>query len=211
MRPVDDRERLEALYVQQVLPAFRDLLAAVRPHLRTTVGGRPAFLRVGSRVHGLGHFARVGTLGLRIAGAARRGPASPDLESAVTLAAFFHDSGRTHDGYEPGHAEAGAGILEALAPALRFSEAVVAAAAEAIRLHEAPESVVPGASVVAVALANADRLDRVRLGDAPIPERMYDDGVWRDLQPVSAWLLQHVTNRRCWADVEDLVPWVKDA
>jgi hypothetical protein len=38
-------------------------------------------------------------------------------------------------------------------------------------------------------LANADRLDRVRLGDPVRPHLLYDDGAWPDLLPLAGKLL----------------------
>ncbi len=208
---MDDLELLDALYRDRVLPAYRVLLADVKADLGVRLAGVPAFDRIGSRFHGLGHWARVGCLALRIAGGLPRAtlPAG-DVDRAVTLAAFFHDSGRTIDGYEPGHAEAGAALFEVFAARWGLSRDLVDTVSTAIRLHEAPQSVVPGAGGLAIALANADRLDRVRLGDSPIPARMYDDGQWRRLVPVSDALLHRLTNRRAWTDVADLLPWPRD-
>ena len=206
-----DLEAFDVLYRDRVLPACRLLLAGVKADLGVPMAGVPAFDRIGSRFHVLGHWVRVGCLALRIADALPRASFPvDDVERAVTLAAFFHDSGRTIDGYEPGHAGAGAAIFEVFAARWELPRDLVAAVAAAIRLHEAPESVVPGASGVAIALANADRLDRVRLGDRPIPERMYDDGIWHHLEPASQALLHHLTNRRAWSDVADLLPWPRD-
>jgi hypothetical protein len=208
---VTEEERLEAIYRERVLPAYRALLVQVRADVGTRPGGTPAFERIGSRGHGLGHWARVGCLALRIADdlpAAAFPTADRDLP--VTLAAFFHDSGRTIDGYEPGHAEGGARVFEAVARRGSLPPEITVAVAQAIRLHEIPESVVPGAGGVTIALSNADRLDRVRLGDRPIPSRMYDDGVWPSLVAPSAWLLRQVTNRRAWADVADVLEWPRD-
>lgn len=208
---MNEQERLDAIYRERVLPAYRRLLAEVREDIRMRIEGVPAFERIGSRFHGLGHWMRVGCLGLRIADALPRETIpGPDVDRIVTLAAFFHDSGRTIDGYEPGHAEGGARVFEAFARRWDLPAGLATSVATAIRLHEARESVVPGADGLTIALSNADRLDRVRLGDSPIPQRMYDDGVWPQLVPASGWLLRHVTNRRAWADVADLVAWVRD-
>jgi len=208
---MDELAAIEAIYRDRVLPAFRTLLAAVRDDLRAGVAGVPAFHRIGSRFHGLGHWVRVGSLALRIAdGMPRDRLPVADADRALTLAAFFHDAGRTIDGYEPGHAAAGARLFEAYATRWALDAALAGPVARAIRLHEAPESVVPGADGLVIALSNADRLDRVRLGDTPIPERMYDEGRWRSLAPWTTPLLGHLTNRRAWADVADIAPWVRD-
>ena len=62
-----DLDICEAVYLERVLPAYRALLAGVKADLGTRIGGVPAFDRIGSRFHGLGHWVRVGCAALRIA------------------------------------------------------------------------------------------------------------------------------------------------
>jgi hypothetical protein len=202
----DERERLDGLLRERVFPRYRTLLGAVQGHIGGRVAGRFAFDRIQSGIHGLSHWTRVGCLALRIVNDLPLDgrPRSVD-EEAVLLAAFFHDSGRIGEGTEPGHGEAGATILEALAGGMRLDPATVAVAARAIRLHESKQSPLPTADRVAIALANGDRVDRVRLGETPIPERMYDDGIWPALVIPSNWLLRTVDQRRTWDELGDVL------
>jgi hypothetical protein len=206
MQNSDERERLDGLLRERVLPRYRTLLAAVQDHIGGRVGGRYAFDRIQSGIHGLSHWTRVGCLALRIVDDLPLDGRPREVdEEAVLLAAFFHDSGRIGEGTEPGHGEAGATILEALAEGMHLDPATVAVAARAIRLHESNQSPLPTADRVAIALANGDRVDRVRLGEAPIAARMYDDGIWPSLVAPSTWLLHTVNQRRTWDELGDVL------
>ena len=66
------------------------------------------------------------------------------------------------------------------------------AVTQALLFHEDHEPVDPRANHVTICLCNADRLDRVRLGQDPIPTLMYDDGVWKELTAHSNRLLKEV-------------------
>ncbi len=67
------------------------------------------------------------------------------------------------------------------------------AISQALLFHVNHPSVDPAANEVTICLCNADRLDRVRLGDSPSPKKMYDDGCWRSLEPHSMCLFLEIT------------------
>lgn len=196
---MDEHIILESILREDVIPRYRRLLDATRDVVGRPVGGRVAFGRLWSTCHGLAHWTRVGCLALRIVRALPTDgrPVERD-EEAVLVASFFHDAGRLTEWHEPGHGEAGARILEALAGDLGLDPSIVLIAAQAIRLHDSDDCPLPPADRVGIALANADRLDRVRLGESPRSDLMYDDGVWPSLVKPSEWLLRFVEGHRFW-------------
>jgi hypothetical protein len=197
---------LETAYTDQVLPRFRELYEAMAGFIGTVCGGVVAFRFLTSDMHGIAHAARVAALGLRLRRARGTegvliGLSTREAEEALLLAAFFHDSGRSNEGSDPGHNLVGQSIFEARAGDLRPSVAphVRAAASRAIAAHAgpAPERM----DAVAVAVANADRLDRVRFGDTPRPRLMRDDGVWERFEPLAAPFVRIVHTTRVLSDL----------
>jgi len=163
---------------------------------------RRLFTSADSPIHGADHWVRVGLFGLAIAKKLReRGlPASPvaepgALEEAVILAAFFHDCARWSDGGELDHGRAGEEVWRWYAAERKFPDGLAASVSQALLFHVDHPAVDPAAGPVAVCLCNADRLDRVRLGESPKPKLMYDDGAWRELEPLSERLLDEVTRK----------------
>lgn len=194
-----ERVRLVVLCTTIVAPRFRALFDGVRDHIGRRVDGCLAFGRLDSPIHGLDHWLRVGCLAVRLAeltgrtGLAKLADERPVDALAlepVLLAAFFHDSGRLGEWLEPGHGEAGARVLESLAPALGLSPDAVATAAHAIRLHEYQLPLADAPDLATRVLANADRLDRIRFGERVRPALMYDDGAWSTIEKASWWLAE---------------------
>ncbi len=145
----------------------------------------------------MSHWVRVACLGLRIAELAWTGKGLAEDEEALLLAAFFHDAARTRESLDTGHGQRGACLLEAFAGPLAWDPGIVAIAADAIRRHEGQaEAIPPRSGRVASALANADRLDRVRFGDRAEGSLMHPDGVWPDLQKASWALVERVDEAR---------------
>jgi hypothetical protein len=201
---------LLALYPRTVA-RFREVLRDIEAERREF----PLLLGlIGSRLHGIDHWARVGTLSLAIAASLRdlgrvKDPAlaAPcGLEDAVLLAAFFHDCSRSTEATEPGHGAAGERVWRSWAARKEMDTGIRAAVSQAILFHEGHRPAVdPAAGPVAVCLANADRLDRVRLGDAVRPHLLYDDGVWPDLLPLAEKLLGALGPSRVRGDLRDLI------
>jgi HD superfamily phosphodiesterase len=161
-------------------------------------------------VHGMHHWVRVGIYGLAIAGALRaKGRVKsaiflPDgaLEDAVLLACFFHDCARVSEGSELVHGREGNRVWVHYAERKGFAEDLKQTISQALLFHVDHPAVDPAANEVTISLCNADRLDRVRLGEPPDPARMYDDGVWRDLAPFSDRLLAEVRQERVMEGME---------
>jgi HD superfamily phosphodiesterase len=108
------------------------------------------------------------------------------LERRFLLSAFFHDIGRLDEGRDTGHAARGERVFRVMAPALSVDPDDVESVAVAIRNHASAPAVLPGADLVAACIANADRLDRARLYERPLPERMYPDLPWKEWEG-AAW------------------------
>jgi hypothetical protein len=180
-----------------LLERFRDLYSELQPARKKF---RRLFFNADSRIHGADHWVRVGLFGLAIArklrengrtGAALSSPGT--LEEAVTLAAFFHDCARAGDDRELDHGRAGDQVWRWYAGEKALPEWLLNTVSQALLMHVDHPAVDPAAGPVAVCLCNADRLDRVRLGDLPNPRQMYDDGIWRELTSLSERLLNEVT------------------
>lgn len=159
------------------------------------------FRKLRGPLHGIDHWLRVAIQGLAIARALRGGGrvAAPcllepeGLEEALVLAAFFHDSARTTDGTEAGHGKEAEKVWRHFAGRKILPRDLQEHVSEAILFHEDHRSVDPAAREVTICLCNADRLDRVRLGEKIDPRRMYDDGIWRSLEPFSGRLLEELS------------------
>jgi len=179
-----------------VIARFRDVLADVEAERRAFP---LLFGLIGSRHHGIDHWVRVGVFSLAIAASLRRLgrvkepalSAPGGIEDAVILAAFFHDCSRSTEATEPGHGARGELVWRTWASRKGADPDLRAAVSQAILFHEGHKpDVDPAAGPVAVCLANADRLDRVRLGDPVRTHLLYDDGVWPDLLPHAGQLLR---------------------
>jgi len=189
-----------------VIGRFRELLA----DLEEERARFPAlFTLIDGHLHGIDHWTRVGILGLAIAKALRdQGRVSTpflalpgNLERAVVLAALFHDCCRRRDGVEPRHGREGEKVWRHYAGRRKLEEDLQRPVSQAIIFHEGHRPVDPAALEVTICLCNADRLDRVRLGDSPIPERMYPDGIWRELSSFTERLFLEVHRDRVLAEL----------
>jgi uncharacterized protein len=115
-------------------------------------------------IHGVGHWGRVRTNGLKLAaatGANRR---------VVELFAVLHDSRRLNDGYDPGHGARGAANAAHLQG--RFYDLD---GEELDLLHQACSAHSDGltdADVTVQVCWDADRLDLGRVGIEPSPARL---------------------------------------
>jgi hypothetical protein len=191
----------------QVISRYRELTADLDPERREFP--RLFAMRAGL-VHGIHHWVRVGIYGLAIATALRgQGRVcapllAPEgaLEEAVLTACFFHDCARLTEEGEPNHGRAGEKVWDHYARRKELSADLRAIISQALLFHVDHPSVDPVSNEVTICLCNADRLDRVRLGERPLPECMYDDGVWRDLEPLSDRLLQEVRQEKVVRDLE---------
>jgi hypothetical protein len=185
-------EQLIAGY-RPVSARFRALLADVGPERAEF---KIMFTTIAGRCHGIDHWARVGIYALAIARGLRdQGwvksvalvPAGA-LEDAVTDAAFFHDCARASEGDELVHGKNGQRIWRHYAERKGLARELTEAVSQALLFHVDHPSVDPAANEATICLCNADRLDRVRLGDYVDSRRMYDDRVWPELVPHSVRL-----------------------
>jgi len=114
--------------------------------------------------HGVGHWARVLTNGLRLAEAT-----GADIE-VVTLFAMFHDSRRENDDVDPGHGQRGAEFARTVRGRLfELDDVRFELLCEACRLHTKAQ---PSADATLIACWDADRLDLPRVGIEVDPERL---------------------------------------
>ncbi len=190
----------------RVLEVFGEVVADVGPECE-----RFSFMMTlsSSPVHGVDHWVRVGLNALVIARRLRErervstpslAPAGA-LEQAVLYAAFFHDSSRVDEGLDFTHGANGDRVWRHWAERKAVTPQIKAAVSQALRFHVDHPSVDPAANEATICLCNADRLDRVRLGQAPAPKRMYDDGCWRSIAPHSKSLLLEITLARVKTDL----------
>ena len=176
-----------------VAARFRALLADVGPERAEF---KIMFTNIAGNLHGIDHWARVGVHGLVIARALREQgrvtapalAAEGALEEAVLLAAFFHDCARVTEGDELVHGKNGERVWRHYAERRGLAPGLGAAVSQALLFHVDHPSVDPAANEVTIGLCNADRVDRVRLGDYADSRRMYDDRVWPELVPHSVRL-----------------------
>jgi hypothetical protein len=186
-----------------VIARFRELLPDVD---RDRDRFPRLFAMLLSPVHGIHHWTRVGIYSLAIADAlARQGGVKLSdpalLRPAALSAAFFHDCARLTEGNELDHGRAGEEVWRCWAARRGLPAAHWEAVSQALLFHVDHAAVDPAANAVTICLCNADRLDRVRLGQKPVPEWMYDDGVWPDLAPFAERLLGEVTLERVRTDL----------
>lgn len=191
----------------RVITAYKKFLEETR-HEKEKYG--ELFLKqIKSPVHGVAHWVRVGIYGLTIAEHLCKASKTAkhwesregSFEEAVLYACFFHDTARDGEGIELEHGKRAEKAWRIFAENKRFSESTVSSVSQALLFHVAHPSVDPCACDVTICLCNADRLDRVRLGEKPIPQRMYDDGVWHTLTPHSERLLQEVNMSKVLGDL----------
>jgi len=181
---------LKQLEIQEVAPRFDRWLEAVVTH-RAVHPELWRGLRCAeqSSLHGRRHWTRVACLGLamlRDEGVCRPREEQFMLERRLLLAAFFHDIGRLDEGRDTGHAERGERVFRFMALAVFVGPEDIESVALAIRNHASDPAVLRGADLVAACIANADRLDRARLYEHPMPERMYPELPWREWEE-AAW------------------------
>lgn len=152
--------------------------------------------RMESRLHGPEHWSRVAAYGAALgeatglAAGARRG---------VQIFAWTHDLARVTDGNDPEHGERGAILFRELAPTVfpRLGARERAWIEAAIRLHNKGMTAVDAVDTGVIELPgeprrpliafvgccwDADRLDLLRLGMTPRPERM-STGHWEAILP----------------------------
>ena len=165
----------------------------------------PRFLRqILNAYHGIDHWARVGVLGLAIAGRLRTlGRVTTaclalpgGIEEAAILSAFFHDCARTSGGAELDHGREGQRVWWSWSARKGLPRDFAAAVSQAILFHVDHIPVDPSANEAAICLANADRLERVRLFDSLRPEFMYEDGAWREIWPHAREVLARLRQDR---------------
>ncbi len=178
---------LKQLEAHEVAPQFDAWLNAVVAH-RAAHPDLWNGLRAAERsyLHGRRHWTRVACLGLAML--REREPHRPPLdhlapplavlEHRFLLAAFFHDIGRLDEGRDTGHAGRGERVFRFMAPVLSVDPGDIESAAVAIRNHASDPAVLPGADLVAACIADADRLDRARLYERPLPDCMYPVLPW---------------------------------
>lgn len=115
-------------------------------------------------LHGIGHWARVYENGLRISGELAVDP------SILLLFSLFHDACRVNDHVDPGHGKRGADL------AARYRGRHFELADDKFDLlYYACEAHTDGlteADLVVQVCWDADRLDLLRVGIAPTPERL---------------------------------------
>jgi hypothetical protein len=198
-------EQLTSKY-DKVIARFQGLLADTGPERERF----PAmFTTIAGPFHGIHHWTRVGIYSLTIAEAlraqARVSPAAlipaGVLEDAVLWAAFFHDCARVTESVEGAHGRKGEMVWRNYAERKDLAPEIMAAVSQALLFHVDHPAVDPAANAVTICLCNADRLDRVRLGERPDPDRMYDDGAWRMLALYSERLLREVDLERVKRDL----------
>jgi len=190
----------------RVLDRFRRFLGGLEPEQEVFPR---LYGELTGHLHGIDHWIRVGIHGLAIArflrGRSRITTILPaqagELEDAVISAAFFHDCARTSDRAEPEHGREGDRVWRHFAARKGLDRGLLDAVSQALLFHVDHEPVDPAANDVSVCLCNADRLDRVRLRESPDPERMYPDGVWREIAPLAEQLLQEVSRSRVLMDL----------
>jgi len=183
-------DTLKQLEIQEVAPRSDRWLEAVIAHRAE----HPELWRglkcaEQSSLHGRRHWTRVACLGLAMLRDERaRRPHEEQLvlERRFLLAAFFHDIGRLDEGRDTGHAERGEQVFRFMAPDLSVEPEDIESVALAIRNHASDPAVLPGADLVAACIANADRLDRARLYEHPLPNRMYPELSWKEWEK-TAW------------------------
>ncbi len=190
----------------RVIGAFREVLVDVGPERERF----SLMLKLASsNVHGVDHWVRVGLNALVIAHKLReRGLVSTPcltaegaLEQAVLDAAFFHDSSRMDEGFDFTHGANADRVWRHWAERTGVAPELSEAISQALRFHVNHPSVDPAANEATICLCNADRLDRVRLGESPASKRMYDDGCWRSIAPHSKSLLLEITLARVERDL----------
>lgn len=184
-------------YYQRVVASFKPLYNEVLnlqkefPHLlKLTMGMK----------HGTDHWCRVGTYSLAIAEALKmQGRVNTfflkqdrALEDAVLYAAFFHDCARRTEGVESGHGRAGEEVWRRYSGMKSLSANLREAVSQALLFHVDHPAIDPSANEVTICLCNADRLDRIRLGEDIDPSRMYEDGIWLELAPHNRRLFQKI-------------------
>lgn len=169
--------------------------------------------QIKSSLHGIAHWVRVGIYGLTIAEhlfkngrAARHWLSNHEpFEQAVLYACFFHDTCRDGEGLELEHGRRAEKLWRTFAEERKMNERILTAVSHALLFHVAHRAVDPFACDVTICLCNADRLDRVRLGEKTLAKRMYDDGVWQDLAQHSERLLREVNMARIEEDFGDIL------
>jgi len=189
--------------LEAILSGWPAVAARFREVLGDLAEERAAFPRLfrlfHSPLHGLDHWARAGVLGLAIAGRLRALgrvttpclAAAGGLEEAAILAAFFHDSCRTVEWSDPGHAREGREVWRHWSSRKGLGKDLSSAVAQAILFHAGHRPPVdPEAMEAAVCLANADRLERIRFGESPRERLMYDDGAWREIEALAPLLVR---------------------
>ena len=153
---------------------------------------------IDSRLHGPEHWRRVAWFGAELA---RRNGLDVRARRAVEIFAWMHDLAREDDQADPEHGARGARLFRELAPSLfpELDDPERNLIAGAIRLHNggltADEAVMTGELVVAgecddrlIACVgscwDADRLDLLRLGIMPHPDRMSTEA-WEQVLPIA--------------------------
>lgn len=167
--------------------------------------------QVKSPLHGMAHWVRVGIYALAIAEHLRKEGRvarhwENDLASfnqAVLYACFFHDIARDGEGVELEHGKRAERAWKIFVASRQLDYRMASSVSQALLFHVAHPSVDESACDVTICLCNADRLDRARLGEEPIPERMYNDGAWRALAEHSRRLLQEVSISKVLTDLEE--------
>jgi uncharacterized protein len=130
------------------------LLDAIRQQYRLEWNG----------IHGISHWARVRTIGLRLA--AQTG-ADPDV---VELFSVLHDACRVNDNRDPDHGRRGAALAAGLrGQGVDLSETAFALLVTACAEHTSGSIEAP---VTVQTCWDADRLDLSRVGITPDPARL---------------------------------------
>lgn len=115
-------------------------------------------------IHGVGHWARVGETGARLA------PLTGADPLVVELFALFHDACRRNESFDPGHGRRGARLARSLSPAHRFADAgQIEKLVDACSLHARGQT---ESHVTVQTCWDADRLDLGRVGIRPRPDRL---------------------------------------
>jgi O-acetyl-ADP-ribose deacetylase (regulator of RNase III) len=141
------------------------LIAAIRDTYRLAWSG----------IHGVRHWARVRKFGLKIA---ETNGARTDV---VELFSFLHDSCRHGDGRDPDHGRRAVAFATQLrGNVFQLDDAGFALLCEAMEFHSHGST--EGDSTVQ-ACWDADRLDLVRIGIEPEPDRLCTDAARRLLTP----------------------------
>ncbi len=115
-------------------------------------------------IHGISHWARVLENGRRLAVETGADPL------VIELFAVFHDARRYNDGHDPDHGSRGAALArELLSGDSQVDPHVMDMLEEACRLHT---NGLRDADVTIQTCWDADRLDLLRVGTHPRPERL---------------------------------------